>query len=387
MSEPPHSDARSFDVLSAYRRDLPRISPGEPSERLEAHGIVIGTMLEHAARARATERSAMLARVRDKLREALGADAWHRGPQLDPDRPADDTVLAPRVRLLCEEIEDAGAVHFADAVLSAYLASRDDISDLERGRCSALRARLAWKRGEQELAAEHYERVSEQADRIDSDELAARAAIGRAILARLRGNLPASRQHSATAVQLAEGCGFTRLAGLGHQMLMIAAIKAGETDAALSYAWRAYAGVEGDAEAEGERLVDLGQLFYDSGHPAVAAAAFAAALQRPLPDRILLPALGGAALAAARGHDDLRLKRCAERALRLGRASALPYAAAASWLEGAATLASEHAFHELAYRADRLRAARSDEPAPARELSQESWEIAHAVQALAGAGT
>ena len=51
---------------------------------------------------------------------------------------------------------------------------------------------------------------------------------------------------------------------------------------------------------EAEALGIVGQLFLDMGHPEPAAAAFRAIISRAPADRILLPSLGGLAVAASR---------------------------------------------------------------------------------------
>jgi tetratricopeptide (TPR) repeat protein len=393
----------SYDVLSAYRAELRR-RPGSASlARGDASWVTLGVLFEHAA-GLAPRRHVLLASAREELRRALSAEVWHRGSSIDDSPLADDELLAPRVRALCEEVEDAGAVILADAILQAYLRSGDDASALERARCDALRGRLAWKRGDQDLAAEFYWQVEQQGITLAAPELEARAAIGQAILARLRGNYPASREAGARAVRVAQRSGYPRLCALGHQTLMIACAAAGDLDSAVQHAWAAYTDVRGDATGEAAGLVDLAQLFYDHGHYDLAEAGFSTALRVPLPDRIRLPALGGAALTAAQRGDVPTVRQLVEEVYGDGTPGALPYATAGAWLDAAeacarigdhararrmraaaAALAMAYAYHELAHRADELaRAIPNAPPAQPAPLSPESITISCAVRALAG---
>jgi hypothetical protein len=338
------------------------------------------------------------------MRALLGKALWAQGPLLDAAPPGDRHILGPRIRLLCEQIEDAGAIHLADALVSAYLLSGDAVDPLERGRVAALRARLAWKRGDHATAFQRYRRVLAIPRRIGSAELEVRAEVGFAVVARLRGNYPASRRAARRAVSLGKMHGLPRLAALGHQSLMIAAVVAGDLDTALHHSWLAYGDVRGDAADEAARLVDTAQLFLIAGHVEIATAGFAAALERPLPDRIRLPALGGAALAAARHGDASTARRLASTVRRTINDDILPYASVVARLDIAEALATigrtdaaepfrheaemvaiAHDYHELVHRA-RHPLATAESPATARPLAPVTLEIGAAVRALAGAG-
>jgi hypothetical protein len=392
------------DLLSAYRVELARRPAGTALAPDDGDWLVIGTLLGHAADASSARRSRLLSVVRDRLRAILGEAAWAMGSPIDPAPPPNAAVLAPRVRVLCERVEDADAAIFADALLGMYLGSGDPVSALERGRFDALRARLAWKRGDHEIAEEHYRQVEKRAAALGSAELETRAAIGYALVARLRGNYPASRAAAERATAIAEANGLHRLAALGHHALMVVAATVGQWDLALRHAWLAFEDVRGDPIAEATQLVDMAQLFYNAGHYDLATAGFTTALRQPIPHRVLLPALGGAALAAARRGESGLVASYAERARSQGGDSTLHHATAASWLdvaeacllvgdtgrseslrEAALGLASSHAYHELVYRAEHLAVPARPSVARAIAFSDESREIGHAVQELAGA--
>jgi hypothetical protein len=391
-------------VLAAYRTDLAQ-RPG--ASRLAPHDeawLAIGSLLTHSGWLTRERRVPLFTEVRRLLRETLGEDAWGRGAPLDPRPPRDELVLSPRVRALCEEIEDAGAVNLAGAILGAYLGSRDHIDGVELGRIDALRGRFAWKAGAHDIAEDHYRKVEARARRVRSAELLVRSYIGYAVIARLKGNFPASRIAARRAVSLAEPNGFTRLAALGHQSLMIAAVVAGDMNTALHHGWHAYRGVQGDPTAEAVKLVDVAQLFLDAGHVEFATAGFAAALQRHMSERVLMPALGGAAMAAARRGDADAVARMADAVRAHADQSSLPYANTACELDiaeayiqlgrrgdaepfrrSALAVATAHRYHELIHRAETLSSVQPrTAPAPV-PLTQESHEIGEAVRQLAGA--
>lgn len=395
----------SSDVMSAYRAELARRPDGDALSDADGDWLVIGTLFGHAGYAAdAAARAALLDQARVQLRATLGDGRWSVGDPLDPAPPPDDAELGPRVRALCALVEDHDAATLADAILSAYLASGDELSSLERGRADALRARFAWKRGDLDAAVALYAAVRRRGRALRSAELKARAEIGDAVLARMRGNLPESRAAATRAIRHAGERGMERLAALAHHAMMVAVAKAGDTDAALHHAWRAFEGVRGDASAEGVHLADVAHLFHMSGRDDLAAPAFAVALRLPLPLRSLLPALGGAALTAASRGDRRQVLAFAEQARSAGESAAQSFAAADSWLDVAQaclvvgeretaetlralaqSIATRHGYHELEFRAEQLATPeRRAAPAPV-SLSPESEEIGQVVRALAAA--
>jgi hypothetical protein len=318
------------DVLSAYRAEMARRVPHPAIGEDDATWILIGTLLQHAAAAPKKERPSLLAELRHQIRALIGEQLWINGSPVDPSPPADHRTLAPRVRVLCEQIEDRDALILAETIARTYLVSGDPVSSVERGRFEALLARVAWKRGDHNRAESHYEQVAMRAKRLRSPELEARSILGRAILARLSGNYPASRTASQRVIAVAEPQGLAHLAAMGHQTSMIACVRLGDLNTAVQHAWKAYLLLSGDHAAAATQLADLAQLFADMGHYDVSAAGFTAALHHPLPTRLLLPALGGATLVAALRGDVNRAGQYSELAQRYGDATVLPYATASS---------------------------------------------------------
>jgi tetratricopeptide (TPR) repeat protein len=386
-------------VLDAYRSTQSEVRGALGQD--EAQWVRVGALLENASLLPAENRRPHLDAVVESVRATLGPERWAQGHRMDPVRPAKDRSFEGRFRTYCEIVEDAGALALADAMLSAYVNADPDIDTLERARVEAVRARLAWKAGELDVASERYRRVAQMARRERSDELRVRVWAGEAIVARLRGNYPRSRERAQRAAALAERLGMYRLAAVSYQTLMVPAAKASDFGAALVYGWRAYLHALGDPIMEAETLSNLGQLFLDTGHPAPAAAAFRVVIARAQSDRVLIPALGGLAMAAARSAD-LKLVGWVQREIATRtHAGATPYVIASAQLDlarawgelqvprraesarrEALAIALEHRFHEIAHLAETPVLA----AIPIRQnLPASAEEVAHSVLHLVGA--
>jgi hypothetical protein len=144
-----------------------------------------------------------------------------------------------------------------------------------------------------------YERVDALGRREKAPELTARAAIGFGVLAQVRGNLPLAARHFAKAARIAALVGDVDLLYLARHGRMVIAAKRGAFADALSFGWEAFAAAAGNSEEEADMLLNLAQIAFDTGHPGPALQGFAAALARRPGPHLLLPALGGAARAAA----------------------------------------------------------------------------------------
>ncbi|MEP6730050.1 MAG: hypothetical protein ABJE10_05410 [bacterium] len=390
------ADAGRTDILGAYREDVNR-RRGEPFGDCDSKWIEFGVLLAHAAMVHAVDRTRCVTAARAIAREILDGEVWDAGYRLDPHPPFDDMTLEGRVRSIAEAVEDAGALALSDAILCAFVHAFPESSPLELGRIEAVRARLAWKGGDREVAAERYQRTAAEAARIGSDELRVRALIGRALLARLAGNYPQSRESARQALIIAEREGMHRLAASAHHTLFVADAVAGAFGTAIVHGWQAFALATGDAVLEAEVLGNLGQLFVDLGHPSTAAAAFRAVVKRRPAQRILLPALGGLAMCCGYLQDletlaateSAILRYAEESRSRYEVASALLELATASLLAGKDTadryraqaleIAAASGFHELVYRAE---TATQEAQRECHELSPSALNIAHAVREL-----
>jgi hypothetical protein len=388
-------------VLDAYRE-----THAQNAAALEADDgswLCVGSLLEHACLVPEPERGLILAAVRVNVLASLGREAWDAGHWTDPSPPSDDNTLEGRMRLYCERIEDSGALEVADAILVAFAAADHTISTLECGRIEAVRARLAGKGGDLAVSSERYRRVAVAARKEHSDELLVRAWSGEAAVARLRGNYPRCRALGEKAAALAGETGLTRLASWVHQTLMIAAAVRGEFAAAIDHGWQAYTCADGEPSLESAALGNMGQLFLDAGHPETAIAALSAVILCEPLDRVLLPALGGLAVAAARLNRGELLQSVTSDIL--ARAEPLirsaPYDLATVMLDlavahtnvgdapgatefrrRAALIAEAHGFHEIAIRAERLPEVPSLAPRQ-RELPSRAEAVAGRLRQLA----
>ncbi len=389
---------RSVNVLAAYRQDLS--SRGNtPLGDHDGVWLQFGSLLAHSgafdgeARERALRQATLLARG------MLSIAAWEEGNRFDPERPTEPDTLQSRIRTIAETIEMAGAMRLADAILEAYLLSHPDCGALEQGRIEAERARIAWKTGEIEIAEQRYARTLAAARKANSEELHVRALIGQALLARLAGNYPKSASRARAALRLAKQGNLRRLAASAQHTVMVAAAVRGELAAALAHGWSAFLHASGDPILETDVLGNVGQVFLDMGHPATAIAAFRVVISRRPSSRVLLPALGGYAIAASRLEDRTALDAVASNVIELSKVAGTPYAVAVAYLEiaeayallnessisatyrnQALAIAQEKRYHELVHRAESATVA----PRPsARPLKPETERIAGAVRELA----
>jgi hypothetical protein len=268
----------------------------------------------------------------------------------DADPAMDTTPLArtiQRARALAEQVEDAGASHLSKSILDslAWLAdvatprhaegtagtagpavdapARHELM-VERARVEAQLARIAWKLGSMEEAATRYERVAAEGRRLASPELRTRYYVGLSVLAQLRGDFEAMRRAATRAVHIGREAGGEPLPGIAHHGLLVEAAKGRRWSEATLHAWNAYEAVQGTASLEAERLNAMAQLMLEMGRPADALAGFRAALSRVAPVRVVIPALGGVAMASGLLGDADEVRRM-EGKLRELREYSLPF--------------------------------------------------------------
>ncbi|HKW09302.1 MAG TPA: hypothetical protein VJO33_02920, partial [Gemmatimonadaceae bacterium] len=289
------------------------------------------------------------------------------------DSATSPTALVSAVAAVASAMEDVAFFRLAHSLLSALLIVLPDSEILLRGRAIAHQARLARHLGETASAHSYYEEVERLGSEAGLPELTGRAFAGFGILAQIRGDFPEARRKFHSVIQL-KGAAPESLS-IAHHQLMVAAAAANEYDTAAMHAWRAFK--DAAPSQESEALINLAQLLFDAGHPRAALRGFAAVLVRKLISRHALPALGGAACAAAvalpRPAARALVKNFAERldclvtSLRNG--ESLPYPSASALVEmsealahvgeegrardvasRADVLASSHGYYQLVYR-------------------------------------
>ena len=173
---------------------------------------------------------------------------------------------------------------------------------------------------------------------------------------------------------------------------MVAAAVAGDFDRAMREGWQAFVLSSGDRDREAEVLTNMAQVLHESGRHDAALRGFAAAVTRTGVPTVLLPALGGAASAAANLGRQHIVQAAASRVEKLaGSAWAYPLCsafldladafsrlrdvqAATAYRLRARAIAAENRFHELTQRAD-SQGAHGIAGAPAQHRSAR-WQVA-----------
>lgn len=311
--------------------------------------------------------------------------------------------IADAVLPLADAMEEAGALHLAYAVLEALGRALPTLDPRRRGLTLAARARTARMVGAVDTARDLYDMVGDIGRTSGDSDLVVRSLLGRAVLARRRGNYPETRALYRRALRLAERGGARALAGLAHHGLLTAASVAGDAHTALVHGWRAYELLRDDPSRQADLLATLGAAGHDAGYYGAAIGAYVGAARRAPVPRVRLPALAGAAVCAARLGDAPRVAELtrdveadlASAARPYERAQALTLLAEAwavhdpathgePYLTRALQLAQTYGFHELALQAEQAGAGASppatsgppiDErraaPAPVRRVLRE----------------
>jgi tetratricopeptide (TPR) repeat protein len=348
--------------VEAFRRDA--VSDGvELDDGVAASWLESATRLERAAMTRGAERERLLGGLL-----ALHGVVSFRDSGISP------TALSSAVTSLAADMEDQAFFRLAHSVLSALLLVLPESEALLRGRVIAIHGRLARHLGQTTAAVRYYQEVERLGSERSLPELTGRAWTGLGILAQIRGDFPESRRLFHAVLDLDGAAPESQ--SISHGQLMVAAAAASDYDKAAAHAWQAYKNAATSVQ-ETEALNNLAQLLLEAGHPRAALRGFAAVLVRNLISRQALPALGGAACAAA-----LALPRPAARALiknfaerldglvtSLHNGESLPFPSASALVEmsealahvgeeerandaanRAEVLAAAHGFHQLTYR-------------------------------------
>lgn len=381
---------------AAYRLDI--VAHGGPFGVADSAWLAVGSLLEHAAATRDEARDTLARDAGELAREVVGHDAMRAFEMEEWELDTSDPT-AP-IFVLVKSIAEAGALNLAAAMLDSAMQATTD-SPLRTGRALAYRARLAWKRGDLDEAGERYELVEAMGRQHRLAELRIRADIGRGALAQMRGNYPEVRRLSLRALRAAQKLHRPRLERMGAYGVIRAAAAMADVDEALGRAWQVYMMDVDDDLAAAESLQTLGQLLLEAGEHHAARAAFAAVSGRPLPSRVLLPALGGLAVASAHSGKEATVEWASREITRL-RSGALPGYNLASALLDCATafallrrtaeadecrrraldLSQKHGFHELVYRAELLAERPAPAAAAAAPLGRRGAAVARSVAAM-----
>lgn len=386
-------------ALSAYRADASNARG--PFSELDDEWIAVASILEHACAVPMLEAKGELLRDAVELAtQLLGERAVAR--QADEAAPGASTDV-DALLALAAEVEEAGALNLGACILDTLADPRLDRDPLFRGRALAQRARITRKVGQLDEALDRYAYIDFLGSTYKLDDLRARAAIGRAAVAQMRGNYKEVTKETRRALALARRARVPRLERLARYGQVRALAAMGDFDAAAVAAWRLYSDSKQRAELAAEALQTVGQLFLERGMYEAARAAFESVVERKLPARVLLPAVGGLALASAYlGAEPIvewtvrevtripapespgyplpgALVECASALALLGR-----YDEAHACAKRALEIAEGHGFHELVIRAEALLAGDTPRPRviPEQAVGPKSTRVARAVKAL-----
>ena len=385
--------------LAAYRGDA--AAHAGPFGQHDGLWINVATFVDHAASADPPKKSALLQNAIELTRDAIDDETLI----ADGDREWGnrDRCSCEPIILLAKVIADAGALRLAGTLLDALARADSSLNDVQRGRILAQRARVAWLAGEIEDARSRYAFVESLGRRSRSPELRVRAWIGFAALAQMRGNLPEMRTFARRAARVADREHMSALSRTAHHGVLVAAAADQNFDEALVEGWKVYRLSVDNPVDEAAALQTIGQVLLSSGRADVAAIAFSAVCTRPLPARILFPALGGLAIASASAGNEATMEWAVAEIRGMRRTAAPRYAVASAILECARALeivgrqaeatasageslalAKRYGFHEIELRAEAmLKSTAKPEPSIApRTLTRRTASVLRELSSL-----
>lgn len=265
-----------------------------------------------------------------------------------------------------------GALTLAYTLVGSAREAVHRVSERNRGLLLAEQARITRLLGNLDDAEGMYAMVRGMAERSGDLELEARSALGAGVVAQHRGNYPRARECFEHGLACATREGNTSLEAIAHQGLTITAMIADDIDGALRHGWETLSRVAGNTAREAEALVNLANTSMAAGYPRAALHALLRCIKHSSEHRVVVPALGNAALAAARCGESGMLEILGARLERTIASSELPYenAYAAYDLAKALETAGQ------ALRAERYRTL-------ARSISEERgfFELLHCLEA------
>lgn len=234
-------------------------------------------------------------------------------------------ALTRGVRGMATRMADSGALSMAYTTVGLTRRIANKASDHERGLLAADQAMIARLLGDLDAAEELYRAAESIGEKSADMSVLSRSYIGRGVVDRVRGNYPRSRVFFERALELSETVKAHDLSRLAHQGLTICHAMASNFDRGLQHGWATLKLSDHDPAREAEALTNLAQLCLLAGFPSAALRGYAAVLGRSSSPRVILSALGGAAIAAAQAGEPSTLGHAAaEINARVG-SSGLPY--------------------------------------------------------------
>lgn len=297
-----------MNVLDAYRADLARserTSLGEADEQC----LVFATLLNHAIAMPYGDREEYLAKA--FAAATCPIDELVVEPTADVFRS-----IAATAYLLAEYAERCGG--FAVATTVADLA-QGVVAGREpglTGRLLYVQARIFRKLGHLDGALDLLTRLERLGRETDDADLRALASLGKAGVARVRGNHPMARKYLTAALEIAPDTSpELDIALHANHGMLIASATAGDFDSAIRHGAAALQAVTAHDQRV-ELLANLAAACFDAGEAQAALHGYLQALAETTDGRVRVACIGGGAIAAASvGRDDI-----ARRLIALGEA-------------------------------------------------------------------
>jgi tetratricopeptide (TPR) repeat protein len=313
-------------------------------------------------------------------------------------------AVGERLRVHAEAMEQQGCFELALTTVSAVcrLTARTDPS--AHALATLHLGRIARQMHALDAAEDAYSSAIARALHLGEPPIAARGYIGLALIADMRGNLPAAADHYRDALRLAVPRGGAYRQAL--QGLMSLAVTRNDLGEALVLGWTIYDASENDAESRLAALSELSLVALKAGFPIQARAGFKVVLEAARSPRMRLITLGGEVRAAARLglNDDVAqlaaaIDREAARSNALSETTMTLLSLAEAWhrvgrpdeatasLERARELAERYRFNEYRFAVEALEQSWTSGDAPAmatgRPWTDASTDIAIAIERFA----
>ena len=233
--------------------------------------------------------------------------------------------LTRGVRGMATRMADGGALSMAYTTVSLTRRVADNASPRERGLLVADQGMVARLLGDLDAAEELYKASAAIGERASDMMVLSRTYVGRGVIDRVRGNYPRSRIYFERALELADTIQARDLMRLAHQGLTICHAVGRNFDRGLQHGWATLQLADGNPNREVEALGNLAQLCLDAGFASAALRGYAAIIGRTVSPRVVLGALGGAAVAAAQAREMGALERAAAEITARVSTSGMPY--------------------------------------------------------------
>jgi tetratricopeptide (TPR) repeat protein len=312
--------------LDAYREDIARAGVHDSLNPHESFWLLVATGLHRLSQLTGEERRLRAIAFGDALGSFLTATTGETeqsapagvGERLQTalarvHEPEGAEAITSEVLNIAADVEEAGALALAQTMLMDLLHVAPLAGQHSRGLIAVQLGRIARTIGDFETAMAHYNHAREIGAAAGIQDLVVRGTLGEATIARTRGNYPKARELYTSGLQTAEAIGASHLIGIARHGLMLVAEAAGDIESAICYAWEAYQATGDSNRSRADLLASLANLCNLAGQHAAAMRAAAIVVHESRAPRLVLPALGAAAVAASGLRQRPVLGRVAER--------------------------------------------------------------------------